>query len=159
MVIPFEVFGQLVLAVVLGAIIGLERRLAHKSAGMRTFAMVSLGSALFIIISNLALAQYGASSAFDPGRIASQIVVGIGFLAGGMIIVQNKQLEGLTTSAGLWVAGGIGMAVGFRLYGIAIFTAILILIIFEFFNAMEFRLVDKISHRHDHREGQDSARK
>lgn len=152
MSIPYEVFGQLILAVVLGSIIGLERRLAHKNAGMRTFAMVSLGAALFTIISGLMYAQFGSTSAFDPSRIASQIIVGIGFLAGGMIIFQNKQLEGLTTSAGLWVAGGIGMAVGLGLYSIAIFTAVLILVIFEFFNAMEHRLVDGIAHRHDHKE-------
>lgn len=150
MMIPYEVFGQLILAVVLGSIIGLERRLAHKSAGMRTFAMVSLGAALFMILSGLMYTQSGSTSAFDPGRIASQIVVGIGFLAGGMIFVQNKQAEGLTTSAGLWVAGGIGMAVGLKFYSIAIFTAVLILVIFEFFNAMERRLIDGIAHRHDH---------
>lgn len=150
MMIPYEVFGQLILAVVLGSIIGLERRLAHKSAGMRTFAMVSLGSALFMILSGLMYSQFGANSAFDPSRIASQIIVGIGFLAGGMIIIQNKHPEGLTTSAGLWVAGAVGMAVGLGFYSIAIFTAVLILIIFEFFNAMERRLVDGIAHRHDH---------
>lgn len=149
MMIPYEVFGQLILAVILGSIIGLERRLAHKSAGMRTFAMVSLGSALFMILSGLMYSQFGSNSALDPSRIASQIVVGIGFLAGGMIFVQNKHPEGLTTSAGLWVAGGIGMAVGLRFYAIAVFTAVLILVIFEFFTAMERNLVDGIAHRHD----------
>jgi len=158
MTIPYEVFGQLLLAVVLGSIIGLERRLAHKSAGMRTFAMVSLGAALFMIISGLMYAQSGSASGFDPSRIASQIIVGIGFLAGGMIIFRDKHVEGLTTSAGLWVAGGIGMAVGLGFYSIAVFTAVLILIVFEFFNAMEKTLVDGIAHRrghedHHHEEG------
>ncbi|MDO8601653.1 MAG: MgtC/SapB family protein [bacterium] len=151
--VPYEVFGQLILAVILGSVIGFERRLAHKNAGVRTFAMVSLGAALFTIISGLMYTQFGASSAFDPGRIASQVVVGIGFLAGGMIIFNHQKLEGLTTSAGLWVAGGIGMAVGLRFYAIAIFTAILILIIFEFFQAIEHRLIDGSSHdgnEHDH---------
>lgn len=152
MSIPYEVFGQLVLAVFLGSLIGLERRLAHKSAGMRTFAMVSLGAALFTIISGLMYVQFGAGSAFDPSRIASQIVVGIGFLAGGMIIFNNQRVEGLTTSAGLWVAGGIGMAVGLQLYSLAIFTAVLLLMVFEVFNAMERKLVDTVAHRHENRE-------
>lgn len=155
MPIPYELFGQLVLAVFLGALIGLERRLAHKSAGMRTFAMVSLGAALFTVISNLMYVQFGPDSSFDPGRIASQIVVGIGFLAGGMIIFNNHRVEGLTTSAGLWVAGGIGMAVGLGLYSIAVFTAVLLLVVFEVFNAIEEKLVDTVaSHRHHDREGE-----
>ncbi len=153
---PVEVFGQLVLAVVLGAAIGIERRLAHKNAGMRTFAMVSLGAALFTIISNLAFVQFGQPASFDPSRIASQIVVGIGFLAGGMIIFNHQKLEGLTTSAGLWVAGGLGMAIGFRLYSIAVFTAVLILIVFEVFNAMEHRLIDGVR-KDDSHDNDDSA--
>lgn len=154
--VPYEVFGQLILAVLLGSFIGLERRLAHKSAGMRTFAMVSLGAALFTIISGAMYSSFGAGSAFDPSRIASQIIVGIGFLAGGMIIFNNHRVEGLTTSAGLWVAGGIGMAVGLGLYSIAVFTAILLLVVFEVFNAMEQKLVNTVGQRHKNhdREGE-----
>lgn len=148
----FEIYGQLILAVVLGSLIGLERRLKHKIAGMRTFAFVSLGAALFTLISNYAYEFFNQSPGFDPSRITSQVVVGIGFIAGGLIIFRHQRLEGLTTGAGLWVAGGLGMAVAFKLYAVAIFTAVLILIVFEVFAAMEKRLADGIEKMGDHGE-------
>ena len=78
-----QVFGQLALAMFLGTIIGAERRLAHKMAGMRTFALVCMGAALFTIISEIAFSEFVGKPGFDPSRIASQIVVGIGFLGAG----------------------------------------------------------------------------
>src|SRR3989344_489118 len=118
----YEVFGQLVLAALLGVLIGTERRLSHKTAGMRTFALVSLGSALFTIISSMFVS--------DPARIASQVVVGIGFLGAGMIVLRGGSTLGLTTAACLWTAAGIGMAVGLRLYALAIFATLLAIVIF-----------------------------
>ena len=137
-----EVFGQLLLAVILGIAIGLERELAHKTAGMRTFAMVSLGSCLFSIISQ------GIMGA-DPARIAAQIVVGIGFLGAGSIIFRERHVQGLTTAAGLWAVAAIGMAVGFKLYLISIFAAALILLILTIFWGFEQRIVSKINEREE----------
>lgn len=125
-----EVFGQLILAATLGSIIGLERELARKIAGMRTFALVSMGAALFSILSTTAFQQFLGSSSFDPSRIASQIVVGIGFIGAGIIFFNDNKVHGLTTAAGLWVSAGIGMAVGYRLYAVAVFTTILTIFIF-----------------------------
>jgi putative Mg2+ transporter-C (MgtC) family protein len=85
--------------------------------------------------------MFGAGSSFDPSRIASQIIVGVGFLAGGLIIFHKDHLQGLTTSAGLWVAAGIGMAVGFKLYAIAIFVTVLTLLIFGLFWQIEQKIV------------------
>jgi len=121
---------QLLLAILLGSTIGLERKIAHRTAGIKTFALVSLGSALFTMISEMVYAELANPSGFDPGRIAAQIVVGVGFLAGGVIIFNNEKVHGLSTSAGIWVSAGIGMAVGFKLYSLAILGAIATLFIY-----------------------------
>ncbi len=133
-----HLFGQLGLAVFLGSLVGIERSLAHRLAGFRTFAMVSLGSCAFTIISRMA---FMANSGVDPSRMASQIIVGVGFLAGGLIIFHKDHLQGLTTSAGLWVAAGIGMAVGFQLYAVAIFITLLTLLIFGLFWQIEQKII------------------
>lgn len=128
--IDYQVAGQLALAVVLGALIGLERQLAGKTAGVRTYALVSLGSALFSYISKYGFVEFWGVPGFDPSRIASQIVVGVGFIGAGLIVFHSERVRGLTTAAGLWVSAAIGMAVGFRLYSIAVFTTILVLLVF-----------------------------
>lgn len=115
---------RLIVALVLGALIGVERTIAHKKAGLRTYALVSLGSALFVIIGQMVEAGVTEPLA-DPLRMASQIITGIGFLGAGLIILQRSQVHGLTTAAGLWVAAGVGMATGFGLYLVAIATVIL----------------------------------
>lgn len=143
-----ELFGQLAFAVFLGMLVGIERTLAGKTAGMRTFALVALGSALFTIISQVAFAEFYGRPGFDPSRIASQIVVGIGFLGAGLIIHNDKKPRGLTTAAGLWVTAAIGMAVGYRLYAIATFAALLTVVIFLFFWVVEHRFLKGIGHLH-----------
>ncbi len=129
---PPDLLIKLVLALGLGALIGLERSIARKTAGVRTYALVSMGAALFVLVGELVAAQYAALGirTADPLRVASQIVLGIGFLGAGLIIFQNHKLSGLTTAAGLWVAAGLGMAVGFGLYFLAI--AVTVLTIFTF---------------------------
>ena len=117
-----ELLLQLVLAAFLGAIVGVERNLAGKTAGMRTYALVALGSTLFSLMSTAAFAEYVGISSLDPSRVAAQIVVGIGFIGAGMIIFSENRLSGLTTAAGLWVTAAIGMAVAYKFYLIAIFS-------------------------------------
>jgi putative Mg2+ transporter-C (MgtC) family protein len=142
----FEFFGQLVLATILGAFVGLERELSKKAAGMRTFALVSLGAAFFTIISIMASEEFSnAKYLFDVSRIPSQIVLGVGFIGAGLIIFHRSQLRGLTTAAGLWVAAAIGMAVGFRIYLLAVFTTFLVVLIFVAFWFIESRLVKKLA--------------
>jgi len=137
--LEIKFFGQLILAVFLGALIGLERSLAHKKAGMRTFAFVALGSALFSILS------INAASGFDPTRIAAQIVTGVGFIGAGIIIFSRSQLRGVTTAASLWLSAAIGMAVGFEFYSIAVFTTFLALIVLIIFWFIEKTFVKKLS--------------
>lgn len=121
--IDYSFILHLFIAAVLGGVIGFEREWTGKSAGLRTYALVALGASLF---STMSLTFEGLPS-FDPSRILSQIVVGIGFLGAGLIIVQGGKVRGLTTAAGLWVTAAIGAAVGLRLYSIAIAGVVLTL--------------------------------
>ena len=124
-------FAKLVLAMLLGGIMGTERAvMARQVAGTRTFGLVALGSCLLVITGNYVdIALIGILN-FDPTRIAAAIVTGIGFLGGGLIIFKGQTQHGITTAAGLWIAAAVGIAVGFGLYSIAIFSSILVLLIF-----------------------------
>lgn len=125
-----EMYTHLFLAMALGMILGVERFLAHKTAGMRTYTLVSVGSALFVIISQIVVTQFDIYN-FDPLRIAAQVVAAAGFLGVGAIVHgMGNQVSGITTASGLWVAAGIGMACGFGLYDIAVLVTILSLFIF-----------------------------
>jgi len=124
-----QTFSQILLSAALGMAIGAEREHRHKSAGLRTYTLVAIGSALFTILSLYGFSGTEAKG-FDPSRIASQVVVGIGFIGTGIVILRENKIEGLTTAAGLWVTAAVGMAVGLGFYLIAIFTTILILAVF-----------------------------
>lgn len=125
-----DIFIRITVAMLLGMLLGAERIMARKTAGIRTYALVSMGSALFIIISLIVSEFYIDRTTFDPLRIASQVIVGIGFIGGGLIIFRDSKVSGLTTAAGLWVAAGIGVASGYGLFPIAVFTTALTLFIF-----------------------------
>lgn len=126
--LPIE-FWQILIALGLGVAIGIERTVAHKTAGMRTYGLVSMGSCLFIILSHLVISSSNLYT-FDPMRTGAAIIMGIGFLCGGVIIFQNHKLSGLTTAAGLWLTAGIGMAVGFGEINLAIFVTLVTLVVF-----------------------------
>ncbi len=128
--LTIQIFFQIILAGILGMAIGAEREHRHKSAGLRTYTLVSIGSALFTILSIYGFSADGGKIAYDPSRIASQIVVGIGFIGAGMVILRENKIEGLTTAAGIWTTASIGMAVSLGFYLIAIFTTVLILLVF-----------------------------
>jgi len=124
-------FGKLLLAMVLGGLIGTERAVvAKQAAGTRTFGLVALGACLFIVIANYVDVAYIGILNFDPLRVAAAIIMGIGFLAGGLIIFRGDAVHGATTAAGLWIVTGLGMAVGFGMYAVAIFTTLITLIMF-----------------------------
>ena len=125
------------LPICLGSIIGLEREYRAKEAGARTHSLVSLGSALFMVLSyggfDFVLEQVPNVS-LDPSRIASQVVTGIGFIGGGIIIFQKNVVHGLTTAAGLWVTSAIGMACGAGLFLVSISVTMMVLICMETFH-------------------------
>ena len=128
-----ELTLRLVAALLLGAVIGWERELQRMPAGFRTHALVSLGSAIFTVISAHALTGDGS----DPTRIAAQIVSGIGFLGGGAILHHGGTVRGLTTAASLWAVAAVGMAAGAGLYVLAAVSAILVIIGLEVFQRLE----------------------
>lgn len=136
------VAGQLILAIVLGALIGLEREIAKKSAGLRTYSLVALGAALFVIIPQLMFNEI-TSLSYDPSRILSQVVVGIGFLGAGVIIFQKSHISGITTAASLWVTAAVGACVGYKLYSIAVISSLLVIIILTVFWRFENKLLHK----------------
>ncbi len=122
--------AKLLLAALLGAIIGLEREIHGRPAGFRTHLLVSLGSCLFVITSIHFYTLFGNFSGnqpvgVDPGRVAAQVVTGIGFLGAGAIIRERFSVRGLTTAACLWIAAAIGIACGVGLFGISIVVTIL----------------------------------
>lgn len=125
-----DIITRLFIALFLGMLIGTERVWAHKTAGMRTYALVSMGSALFVIISNEMVKYYTGFNGLNPLMIISQIVVGVGFIGAGLIFTKDSKMMGLTTATGLWVSAGIGMAAGFKLFNIAIIATVLTLFIF-----------------------------
>lgn len=136
----WEPLVYLVVALLLGSCLGLERSLAGKTAGVRTFGLVSMGSALFILIARYVIPTVDTFN-YDPLRIAAGVVMGIGFLCGGVIIFKDSQLSGLTTAAGLWVAAGIGMAVGYGLVMMALFATVATLLVFTVFWFIEQKLI------------------
>jgi putative Mg2+ transporter-C (MgtC) family protein len=131
--IQIDLTIRLVVALLLGASIGLERELQRMPAGFRTHALVSLGSALFTVISAYAFTGPGS----DPTRIAAQIVSGIGFLGGGAILHYGGTVRGLTTAASLWAVAGVGMAAGAGLYVVAVAGGVLVIVALEIFQRLE----------------------
>jgi putative Mg2+ transporter-C (MgtC) family protein len=125
-----DIILPLFIALFLGMIIGTERVWAHKTAGMRTYALVSMGSALFVLVSEAMVQVYTGYTGMNPLHIVAQIIVGVGFIGTGLIFTKDNKLMGLTTATGLWVSAGIGMACGFGLYRIAIIATFLTLFIF-----------------------------
>ena len=121
---------RLLVAGVLGAVIGLEREYRAKEAGYRTHFLVSLGSALMMIVSKYGFAVILADTGvgLDPSRIAAQVVSGIGFIGAGTIIIQRQFVRGLTTAAGVWATAGIGLAVGAGMYSLGVAATILTLV-------------------------------
>ena len=118
---------RLVVAVVLGALVGYERERKGKPAGVRTHGMVCLGAALFTVVS-----IYGFSPSGDPTRVAAMIVSGIGFLGAGAVLHQRESVQGLTTAASLWVMAAIGLAVGVGMIGMSFMTTILVFLLLRF---------------------------
>lgn len=137
-----EILWQLIASMFLGALIGLEREYQGKSAGLRTYALVSLGACLFTIVSTRGFQEFAGLYNVDPSRIAAQIVVGIGFIGGGLIFLRRDVVYGLTTAAGLWISAALGMAIGAGLYSAAILTAVIALLILSL-----LKMVERYIHR------------
>jgi putative Mg2+ transporter-C (MgtC) family protein len=136
-----EMLARLVLAVVLGALIGLDRETRDKPAGLRTFAIVSLGACIFTLVGEMAF-----TGAAETSRVVSTIITGVGFLGAGTIIQRRSGVLGLTTAAGIWASAGIGMAAGIGLYTLAVGGTVLIVAVFWLLGW----LADRVPKRPDH---------
>lgn len=131
---------KLCVAMLLGACIGYERKRKGQPAGLRTFALIAMGSCLAMLVSIYVCQEYVGLKNGDPGRIAAQVISGIGFLGAGAIIQAKGSVRGLTTAAGIWMSSIIGLAVGVGLYVLSAFATLLILLILVQLENMEKRL-------------------
>lgn len=139
----WELISRLVLAALLGSVIGFERERLSWAAGLRTHMLVCVGSALIMIVSAFGFADAlgGEHVVLDPSRMAAQVVSGIGFLGAGSILLRGEIVRGLTTAASLWSVAAIGLAVGGGLYTAAIAATIIILIILAGIKPLERRFI------------------
>jgi putative Mg2+ transporter-C (MgtC) family protein len=136
--IEFVYSGRILAAALLGMVLGWERSMAGKHAGMRTYAMVSLGAAMFVALGILSSLEFSMFAGISPLQIASSVVVGIGFIGSGLAIFRDH-VE-LTTAAGVWVAAAVGMACGFGFFILGVMGTILSILIFTFFSRIERKL-------------------
>ena len=132
----WELLVRIAVAAVCGAIIGLERGIRQKEAGIRTHCIVAAGAALLMIISKYSFADMGVgemvilgTKGADPSRVASQAITAIAFLGAGVIYRHGNVVKGLTTAAGVWATAAIGLAIGAGLYVVGVFAALLVLLV------------------------------
>jgi putative Mg2+ transporter-C (MgtC) family protein len=140
MLTDIQIIIRLILSVVLSGLIGLERQVHRRTAGLRTHILVSLGSCLIMLTSQYVFDIYKDKVALDPARIAAGVITGIGFLGAGTIIRERQEVKGLTTAASLWVVAGIGLAVGIGFYNAAVYTTVLALIVLFLLRYIEYLL-------------------
>lgn len=136
----YQILARLLLATLLGGLIGFEREARGRAAGFRTHILVCLGSALIMLTSMYIFEIYKGLAPVDPSRIAAQVITGIGFLGAGTILRWGATVRGLTTAASLWAVAGIGLAVGCGFYFAAVTSTILVVITLVIFSKMELAL-------------------
>ncbi|WP_414440495.1 MgtC/SapB family protein [Burkholderia sp. 22PA0106] len=146
----FELIMRLVLAAVLGSVVGFERERLSWAAGLRTHMLVCVGSALIMIVSAFGFADVLGKPqiVLDPSRIAAQVVSGIGFLGAGSILMRGEIVRGLTTAASLWSVAAVGLAVGGGLYVAAIAATVIVLVILAGIKPLEKRYITVRQRRH-----------
>ena len=133
----FQMVIRLLLTLVLSGLVGFERQVHRRDAGLRTHILVALGSCLIMLTSLYVFDIYKDTVSLDPARIAAGVITGIGFLGAGTIIREPEGVRGLTTAASLWVVSGIGLAVGCGFIRIAIYATVLVLIVLHFLRFFE----------------------
>lgn len=146
----WETLWRIILSVVLSGIIGVEREFRQKGAGLRTHILVGLGSTLIVLTSLYIFDTYKHIAIFDPTRMISGIVTGIGFLCAGTIIQADSRVMGLTSAAVLWIVSGVGIAVGAGHYEAAIFVSIIVFFVLVVLRSFEQKLAQKLKDNHHH---------
>lgn len=136
-----EIILRVLISVAIGGLIGLERGMKNRPAGLRTYMLVCVGACVVMLTNQYTYQVYQVG---DPVRMGAQVISGIGFLGAGTIIVTSRnQIKGLTTAAGLWTAGGIGLAIGIGLYEVAIAASVAVFIILTVLHQLDFRVRKK----------------
>lgn len=148
LVLQFELLFHLWLAALLSALIGIDRERQHQTAGLRTHILVGVGSCLFTMLS---IYSFGGG---DPGRVASQILPGLGFLGAGAILKEGRTIQGLTTAASMWTTAAVGMAIGTGAWFIAICATLTIWFILVVIQRMK---PDNLRESPDERDGRNGA--
>ena len=141
MIENLESIFQIILAAILGGILGLEREFVKKEVGLRTYMLVCIDSCLFTILAFEVPTIIGEQGNVDPIRVIQAVAIGVGFIGSGMIIFRRDHLEGLTTAAGVWLVASIGVAVGMKLYLLATVSSLLGLLILTLFLLIERRVL------------------
>ncbi|HNX81850.1 MAG TPA: MgtC/SapB family protein [Candidatus Omnitrophota bacterium] len=142
-----QIVFRLSLSVILSGLIGLERQITRRTAGLRTHILVCLGSCLMMLTSLYVFDIYKDLTSVDPARIAANVITGIGFLGAGAILRdRGDRITGLTTAASLWVVAGLGLAVGIGFYTAALVTTVLTLIVLFFLRTAEKKIFGKEHH-------------
>ena len=131
---------KLTLSLLLGCVVGLERKRKGQIAGLSTFALISMGATLAMILSIYIPQEYMGLKNGDPGRVAAQVITGVGFLGAGAIIQMKGSVRGLTTAAGIWMVATIGMAVGVGMYLVSVIATLLIIFILVTLERYEHKL-------------------
>ncbi|MEK7148688.1 MAG: MgtC/SapB family protein [Patescibacteria group bacterium] len=128
-----DIVLKLFVALLLGMSLGVERAIAGKTAGMRTYGLVTMGSALFVIVGIFSSSGYGSTTTVftdSSARITAAIIQGIGFIGAGLIFFKGEKVSGVTTAAGIWVSAGVGIAIGYGFFMLAVITTIFALFVF-----------------------------
>lgn len=145
----YEIILKLFTALFLGMSLGVERAVAGKTAGMRTYGLVTLGSALFVIIGVMSSGGFGSPFTDSSARVTSAIIQGIGFIGAGLIIFRGSKISGVTTAAGIWVAAGVGVAIGYGFYSLAVITTVFALFVFTVLWYIEHKLKSMVHFSHE----------
>ena len=146
-----QIITRLVLTVALSGLIGLERQVHKRTAGLRTHILVALGSCLIMLTSLYVFDIYKDIVNLDPARIAAGVITGIGFLGAGTIIHEREGVRGLTTAASLWIVAGLGLACGCGFLNASIYTTILALIVLFFLRYAESLIFNNSSKEPQHK--------
>ena len=134
----WSILLRILVSIVLGGIIGLERGMKNRPAGLRTYMLVSLGSCVVMLINQYTTQVFGTG---DPVRLGAQVISGIGFLGAGTIVVtSHNQIKGLTTAAGLWASACIGLAIGIGLYEVALIAGLCVFLVLTVLHEMDYFL-------------------
>ncbi|MBI9047694.1 MAG: MgtC/SapB family protein [Anaerolineaceae bacterium] len=142
MIVEIEIVKRLLLAVLLGGLVGIERERQNQPAGLRTHIILVVGATLAMTLSiNLPIMYSGITGAGDPGRLAAQVISGIGFLGAGAILRYGANVRGLTTATSLWTMAVVGLVVGAGQYLVAGAATLLLLIVLSFLNLIENKLI------------------